>query len=262
MAGVSARDVDAVQLYDCYTITVVLSIEDSGFCAKGEGMGFVRDHDLTFAGDFPLNTHGGQLGFGQAGMAGGFSQVVEAVRQVRGRGRRPAGARVRHRLLLGHRRHHVRADGADRAGRLTWPAPRPPRSARPTPIDVTRPFWDGLAAGEVRLQRCRACDSWVFYPRPRCSPCLSDALDWHTVSGRGNALQLHRRPAGDPPGFRRRGAATAGHGGARRGRPPHLDDGRRGAGGPAVGLPVTPVFEPGDDGITLLRFRPAPPATP
>jgi acetyl-CoA acetyltransferase len=84
MAGISRADVDAVQLYDCYTITVVLSIEDSGFCGKGEGMAFVRDHDLTFRGDFPLNTHGGQLGFGQAGMAGGFSQVLEAVRQVRG----------------------------------------------------------------------------------------------------------------------------------------------------------------------------------
>jgi acetyl-CoA C-acetyltransferase len=84
MAGVSRADVDAVQLYDCYTITVVLSIEDSGFCGKGEGMAFVRDHDLTYAGDFPLNTHGGQLGFGQGGMAGGFSQVVEGVRQVRG----------------------------------------------------------------------------------------------------------------------------------------------------------------------------------
>jgi acetyl-CoA acetyltransferase len=84
MAGIKRSDVDAVQLYDCYTITVVLSIEDSGFCGKGEGMAFVRDHDLTFAGDFPLNTHGGQLGFGQGGMAGGFSQVIEGVRQVRG----------------------------------------------------------------------------------------------------------------------------------------------------------------------------------
>ena len=84
MAGVQRADIDAVQLYDCYTITVLLSIEDSGFCAKGEGMSFVRDNDLTFGGSFPVNTHGGQLGFGQAGLAGGFSQVVEAVRQVRG----------------------------------------------------------------------------------------------------------------------------------------------------------------------------------
>lgn len=84
MAGLTPADVDVVQLYDCYTITVLLSIEDAGFCAKGEGMDFVLQHDLTWRGDFPTNTHGGQLGFGQAGAAGGFSQLIEGVRQVRG----------------------------------------------------------------------------------------------------------------------------------------------------------------------------------
>ena len=84
MAGVSRADVDVAELYDCYTITVLLSIEDSGFCGKGEGLEFVRAHDLTFGGDFPVNTHGGQLSYGQPGMAGGFTQVLEAVRQVRG----------------------------------------------------------------------------------------------------------------------------------------------------------------------------------
>ena len=86
MAGIGRDDVDMVQLYDCYTITVLLTIEDSGFCAKGEGLDFVATHDLTYRGDFPCNTHGGQLGFGQPGLAGGMSQVVEAVRQIQGRG--------------------------------------------------------------------------------------------------------------------------------------------------------------------------------
>src|SRR5205085_9968372 len=81
--------VHMAQIYDCYTITALLSIEDSGFCEKGQGMTFVNDHDLSYRGDFPMNTHGGQLGFGQAGSAGGMTQVVEAVRQVQGR----AGAR-------------------------------------------------------------------------------------------------------------------------------------------------------------------------
>ena len=85
MAGISPRDVDMVELYDCYSITVMLTLEDSGFCGKGEGMAFVRDHDLSYRGDFPCNTHGGQLGFGQPGLAGGMSQVIEAVRQVQGR---------------------------------------------------------------------------------------------------------------------------------------------------------------------------------
>ena len=84
MAGIRRSDVDMVQIYDCYTITALLTIEDSGFCGKGEGMAFVREHDLSYAGDFPCNTHGGQLGFGQPGLAGGMSQVVEAVRQIQG----------------------------------------------------------------------------------------------------------------------------------------------------------------------------------
>lgn len=84
MSGLSHADIDCVQLYDCYTITLLLSIEDSGFCGKGEGMAFVRDHDLSYKGDFPCNTHGGQLGFGQTGLAGGMSHVMEAVRQIRG----------------------------------------------------------------------------------------------------------------------------------------------------------------------------------
>ena len=85
MAGVTHKDIDCVELYDCYSITALLSIEDSGFCGKGEGMAFVRDHDLSYKGDFPCNTHGGQLGFGQPGLAGGMSQVTEAVRQIRGK---------------------------------------------------------------------------------------------------------------------------------------------------------------------------------
>jgi acetyl-CoA acetyltransferase len=85
MAGTRPANVDMVQLYDCYTITVLLTLEDSGFCGKGEAMEFVRTHDLSFRGDFPCNTHGGQLGFGQAGQAGGFSQLVEAVTQIQGR---------------------------------------------------------------------------------------------------------------------------------------------------------------------------------
>ncbi len=85
MAGVAPADVDMVQIYDCYSITALLTIEDSGFCAKGQAQAFVNDHGLSFRGDFPCNTHGGQLGFGQSGLAGGMSHVVEAVRQVQGR---------------------------------------------------------------------------------------------------------------------------------------------------------------------------------
>ncbi len=85
-AGVDPADVGLASLYDCYTIMVLLTLEEAGFCKPGEAGAFVEAHDLTFSGDFPLNTHGGQLSFGQPGMAGGMSHVTEAVRQIQGRG--------------------------------------------------------------------------------------------------------------------------------------------------------------------------------
>ncbi|MEO3756957.1 thiolase family protein [Mycobacterium sp. B14F4] len=91
MTDLTRADMDMASIYDCYTITVLLSLEDAGFCEKGKGMQFVADHDLTFRGDFPLNTAGGQLGFGQAGLAGGMHHVCDATRQIMGRAR---GAQV------------------------------------------------------------------------------------------------------------------------------------------------------------------------
>jgi acetyl-CoA C-acetyltransferase len=85
MAGVDRGSVDTTSIYDCYTITVLMSLEDAGFCEKGKGMEFVNSHDLTFRGDFPVNTAGGQLSFGQAGMAGGMHHVCDGTRQVMGR---------------------------------------------------------------------------------------------------------------------------------------------------------------------------------
>jgi acetyl-CoA acetyltransferase len=86
MAGVERRHIDLVCPYDCYTITVLVTLEDAGFCKKGQGGSFVMEHDLTYAGDFPCNTHGGQLSFGQPGLGGGMSHVTEAARQLMGRG--------------------------------------------------------------------------------------------------------------------------------------------------------------------------------
>ncbi|MGA9357710.1 MAG: thiolase family protein [Mycobacterium sp.] len=85
MAGLQRADVDVASIYDCYTITVLMTLEDAGFCGKGEGMKWLTEHDLTFRGDFPLNTAGGQLSFGQAGMAGGMHHVVDGARQIMGR---------------------------------------------------------------------------------------------------------------------------------------------------------------------------------
>ncbi|MCB8840303.1 thiolase family protein [Aurantimonas sp. VKM B-3413] len=84
MAGAKPDDVDVLETYDDYPVIVMMQFEDLGFCGKGEGPEFVRGHDLTNAGSFPQNTSGGQLSAGQAGAAGGYLGLVEALRQVTG----------------------------------------------------------------------------------------------------------------------------------------------------------------------------------
>lgn len=82
MAGCGPDEIDLLQTYDDYPVISAMQIEDMGFCAKGEAAAFIRSHDLTVEGDFPHNTSGGQLSAGQAGAAGGFIGLVEAIRQV------------------------------------------------------------------------------------------------------------------------------------------------------------------------------------
>ncbi|TYL97712.1 thiolase family protein [Bradyrhizobium rifense] len=84
MAGVKPDDLDVVQTYDDYPVITMMQFEDLGFCKKGEGAEFVRQHDLTIDGDFPHNTSGGQLSVGQAGAAGAYLGLVEGLRQVLG----------------------------------------------------------------------------------------------------------------------------------------------------------------------------------
>jgi acetyl-CoA acetyltransferase len=81
MAGVSPTDVDVAQLYDCFTITPLMILEDYGFCAKGEGGRFVEDGNIELGGGLPINTSGGLLS--ETGMPG-MQLVVEGVRQIRG----------------------------------------------------------------------------------------------------------------------------------------------------------------------------------
>jgi acetyl-CoA acetyltransferase len=84
MAGLTPADIDFVQTYDDYPVISMMQFEDLGFCEKGEGPDFVRQHTFTTDGSFPHNTSGGQLSVGQAGAAGGHLGIVEAMRQLLG----------------------------------------------------------------------------------------------------------------------------------------------------------------------------------
>src|SRR5690606_17222486 len=85
MAGVDHKDIDLLQLYDAFTINVLLFLEDLGFCPKGEGGSFVENGGIAPGGHTPVNTNGGGLSCVHPGMYGIFT-LIEAVRQLRGEG--------------------------------------------------------------------------------------------------------------------------------------------------------------------------------
>ena len=83
-AGLRPADIDVAELYDCFTITVLVELEDLGFCAKGEGGPFVEGGRIGPGGALPVTTHGGLLSAAHPGLAGGMFHVIESVRQLRG----------------------------------------------------------------------------------------------------------------------------------------------------------------------------------
>ncbi|HEX5320058.1 MAG TPA: thiolase [Stellaceae bacterium] len=83
MAGLAAKDIDVLELYDAFTINTILFLEDLGFCKKGEGGAFVSGGRIAPGGSLPVNTNGGGLSYCHPGMYGLFL-LIEAVRQLRG----------------------------------------------------------------------------------------------------------------------------------------------------------------------------------
>jgi acetyl-CoA acetyltransferase len=85
MAKCSASDIDVAGVYDCFTGTVIMMLEDLGFCPKGEGGNFVDDGEITHGGLIPCNTHGGLLSFAHPGMPGSLFHFDEVIQQLRGK---------------------------------------------------------------------------------------------------------------------------------------------------------------------------------
>lgn len=95
-AGLRPGDIDVAQIYDSFTITAMVQLEDLGFCGRGEAADFVADGNIELGGTLPINTHGGLLSCAHPGHPGGMLHLNEGVRQLRGEaeGRQVAGART------------------------------------------------------------------------------------------------------------------------------------------------------------------------
>ena len=95
MSGLRPTDMDFAQLYDCFTPTVLVELEDLGFCEKGEGGAFVESGALLPGGSLPVNTHGGLLSHSHPGNPGSMFALTESVWQLRGEasGRQVAGSK-------------------------------------------------------------------------------------------------------------------------------------------------------------------------
>ncbi len=83
-AGVAPKDIDVAEIYDSFTITLLVELESIGFFARGEAGPAALAGALDLGGALPCNTHGGLLSYAHSGAAGGMFHIVEAVRQLRG----------------------------------------------------------------------------------------------------------------------------------------------------------------------------------
>jgi len=95
--NLSRKDMDVVEVHDCFTIAEILALEDLGFCEKGEGGKFYDENQTYFDGELPVNTDGGLKAAGHPVGATGIKQIVELVKQLRGEaenGRQVKGAEV------------------------------------------------------------------------------------------------------------------------------------------------------------------------
>ena len=134
-------------------------------------------------------------------------------------------------------------------------APTDTGEPRPVPTTVTTPFWDALREERVVLQHCGACGTWVHYPRARCSHCLAADLRWEEVTGRGTLFTFTVARQATAPAFAHEVPQLI--------AVVELDEGVHVTttivdaqpGALRIGSRVEPVFDHGDDGITLLRYR-------
>jgi acetyl-CoA acetyltransferase/uncharacterized OB-fold protein len=220
MAGVSPAEITMCQLYDCYTYTVLVTLEDYGFCAKGEGGELAASGALAPGGSLPVNTGGGQL---SGYYMWGFTPLSEAIMQARGDGGERQSAATDLIIVSGNGgvlAHHGTLIVSPHApavfSGLTGTASRTRQAPPPTParmpshfpeaahttshfpeadVGVIRAdarsaaFFAAAARGELLIKRCGGCGLWLRPTESSCPRCGDDAEQaWAAASGRGTLV--------------------------------------------------------------------------
>ena len=198
-AGITPKDIKYASIYDSFTITVLMQIEDLGFCKKGEGGKFVADGNLiSGVGKLPFNTDGGGLCSNHPVNRGGMTKILEAVRQLRGEAHPKVQVKncdlaIAHGTggLLGDapRRLNLHSGARVMAEAKKYPAPE----GNPE----TAPFWEAAKHGKFMIKRCTACGEPHYFPRSICPFCFSDKTVWEESSGEGTiyTFSLMRKSA-------------------------------------------------------------------
>ena len=174
-AGLTPADIDVAQLYDSFTYTVLVTLEDLGFCAKGEGGDFVSGQRTAPGGDFALNTSGGGLSYNHPGMFGMFL-MIEAVRQLRGEcgDRQVADAEV---ALVNAMGGYLSSAATAILGGYDLTVIEnlfePPVSPSPDAL----PFWAAADRHELQLPFCVECERSFSIRAPCARPVARAALN-------------------------------------------------------------------------------------
>ena len=224
-AGVKPADIKFAAIYDSFTITVLMQLEDLGFCEKGKGGAFVADGNLiSGVGKLPFNTDGGGLCSNHPGNRGGLTKVLEAVRQLRGEAHPKVQVkncdlahRPRHRRLARpapRQRHRHPGEGVVR-----WPRRKDRKLPAPAVSQETQAYWDAAAKGKLLVSKCTALRPGAPLSAHDLSVLLQRQDRMDRGVGQGHDLLLQR----DAPraGALRHGLCDPGRG------PAHGDQHRR-----------------------------------